>query len=119
VQVETVGAMDQLDEIAATEGVDGVFIGPTDLSASMGLLGQPSHPEVRALVEQAIARILHAGKAPGVLAVDEAVARRYIELGARFVAVGVEATMLASATRSLAQRFKAPRDPVATTTSQY
>ena len=112
-QVETLAAMEQLDDIAGTEGVDGVFIGPSDLSASMGLLGQPSHPEVRALVEQAIARILRAGKAPGVLAVEEAVARRYIELGARFVAVGVEATMLAAATRSLARRFKSPDAPTA------
>jgi 4-hydroxy-2-oxoheptanedioate aldolase len=111
VQVETVGAIEQLDAIAETEGVDGVFIGPADLSASMGLLGQPSHPEVRSIVEHAIARILRAGKAPGVLAVDESVARRYIELGARFVAVGVEATMLAAATRSLAQRFKSARRP--------
>jgi 4-hydroxy-2-oxoheptanedioate aldolase len=106
VQVETRAALDQVDDIAAVEGVDGVFIGPSDLSASMGYLGEPGHPEVRATIEQAIARILAAGKAPGILAVDEPLARRYIELGARFVAVGVEATMLARATRELAQRFK-------------
>ena len=106
VQVETISAVEQLDAIAAVDGVDGVFIGPADLSASMGHLGQPGHPEVRAVVENAIARILAAGKAPGVLAVDEAIARRYIELGARFVAVGVEATMLATATRTLAGQFK-------------
>lgn len=106
VQVETVGALERLDDIAAVEGVDGVFIGPADLSASMGYLGQPGHPQVRAVVEAGIARILAAGKAPGVLATDEAVARRYIALGARFVAVGVEASMLAAATRELARRFK-------------
>lgn len=108
VQVETVNAMEQVEAIAAVEGVDGVFIGPADLSASMGYLGQPGHPDVRAVIESAIARILSAGKAPGVLSVDETLARRYIELGARFVAVGVEASMLAAATRSLASRFKQP-----------
>ncbi|MEK8026031.1 HpcH/HpaI aldolase/citrate lyase family protein [Pseudaquabacterium rugosum] len=115
VQVETVGAMAELDAIAAVDGVDGVFIGPADLSASMGLLGQPGHPEVRAVVERAIARILQAGKAPGVLTVDEALARHYIALGARFVAVGVEATLLAAATRALAGRFRSPAAPGATT----
>ncbi len=105
VQVETASALAQLDEIAAVDGVDGVFIGPSDLSASMGLIGQPGHPDVRVAVEGAITRILAAGKAPGVLAVDEALARRYIEQGARFVAVGVDATMLAQATRVLAAKF--------------
>jgi 4-hydroxy-2-oxoheptanedioate aldolase len=108
VQVETVGALGQLDAIAAVDGVDGVFIGPADLAASMGHLGQPGHPEVRAAIDAAIARILGAGKAPGILAVDEALARHYIGMGARFVAVGVEATLLAQATRSLAARVKAP-----------
>ncbi len=113
VQVETAGALRELDAIAAVEGVDGVFIGPADLSASMGHLGQPGHPEVRAAIEDAIARILAAGKAPGILAVDEGLARRYIELGARFVAVGVEATMLAQAVRALAARFKGGDAPAA------
>lgn len=106
VQVETAAAMAQLEAIAAVDGVDGVFIGPADLSASMGHLGNPGHPEVQAAIDQGVARILAAGKAPGILAVDEALARRYIAAGARFVAVGVEATMLARAARDLAARFK-------------
>lgn len=106
VQVETVGALAQIDAIAAVEGVDGVFIGPADLSASMGHLGNPGHPEVRAAIEHAFGRILAAGKAPGILATDEKLARHWIGLGARFVAVGVDATLLAQAARSLAQRFK-------------
>jgi 4-hydroxy-2-oxoheptanedioate aldolase len=106
VQVETAAALEQLDAIVAVDGVDGVFIGPSDLSASMGFIGQPGHPTVRAAIEQAIERILAGGKAPGILAVDETLARHYIERGARFVAVGVDATMLAQATRSLAARFK-------------
>lgn len=106
VQVETVTGLQHLDAIAAVEGVDGVFIGPADLAASMGFLGQPSHPEVRSAIEDAIACIGAAGKAPGILATDENLARRYIELGASFVAVGVDTTILASATRALAARFK-------------
>ena len=108
VQVETASALAQLDEIAAVDGVDGVFIGPADLSASMGHLGNPGHPDVKAAIDSGIARILAAGKAPGILSVDETMARHYIALGARFVAVGVEATMLARATRELAGRFKGP-----------
>ena len=111
VQVETVGALAQIDAIAAVEGVDGVFIGPADLSASMGHLGKPGHPEVRAAIEHAFSRILAAGKAPGILATDEKLARHWIGLGARFVAVGVDATLLAQAARSLAQRFKTAAAP--------
>lgn len=107
VQVETVSALAQVDEIAAVDGVDGVFLGPADLSASMGHLGNPGHPDVRRTIDAAIARILAAGKAPGILAVDEALARHYIGLGARFVAVGVEVTLLARAARALADRFAA------------
>jgi 4-hydroxy-2-oxoheptanedioate aldolase len=106
VQVETVSALSRLDEIAAVEGVDGVFIGPSDLAASMGHLGRPGHPEVRAAIEQAIPRILAAGRAPGILATEESLARRSIELGARFVAVGVDATVLARGVRELNSRFR-------------
>jgi 4-hydroxy-2-oxoheptanedioate aldolase len=106
VQVETASALQQLDEIAAVDGVDGVFIGPADLSASMGHLGNASHPDVLRAIDGAIARILAAGKAPGILALDVAFARHCIALGARFVAVGVEATMLARAARELAAQFK-------------
>jgi len=111
VQVETAAALAQIDSIVAVEGVDGVFIGPADLSASMGHLGQPGHPEVRAAIDHAIERILAAGKAPGILATDETLARHYIELGVRFVAVGVDATLLAQTTRTLAQRFKTADAP--------
>lgn len=109
VQVETVTGLAQLDAIASVEGVDGVFIGPADLAASMGFLGQPGHPEVRSAIEDAISRVLAAGKAPGILATDASLARHYIQLGARFVAVGVDATMLARATRALAADFKGSR----------
>jgi 4-hydroxy-2-oxoheptanedioate aldolase len=106
VQVETAQALERLDEIAAVDGVDGVFIGPADLSASMGLLGEPSHPKVRSAIEAAIARIVRAGKAPGILCTDEPLAREYLDRGVRFAAVGVETTLLAQATRALAARFR-------------
>ena len=106
VQVETQTALEQLDAIAAVEGVDGVFIGPADLSASMGYLGQPTHPDVRAAIDSAIGRILLAGKAPGILCGDETLARHYLALGALFVAVGVDTSLLVRATSALAASFK-------------
>jgi 4-hydroxy-2-oxoheptanedioate aldolase len=106
VQVETRDALAALDDIAAVDGVDGVFIGPSDLSASMGHPGNPGHPEVVAAIENAIERILAAGKAPGILTLDEAFARRCIERGMLFTAVGVDAVVLVRETESLARRFK-------------
>jgi 4-hydroxy-2-oxoheptanedioate aldolase len=108
VQVETAAALKNLDAIAAVEGVDGVFIGPADLAASLGHLGDPAHPAVQNAIEDAIRRIQRAGKPPGILALDEVFAKRYIAMGCRFVAVGVDALLLAAAVRALAQNFKAP-----------
>ncbi len=107
VQAETQTALTNLDAIAATEGVDGVFIGPADLSASLGHVGNPGHPQVQAAIEDAIRRITRAGKAAGILSPDEAVARRYLELGATFVAVGLDTNLLVRHTSALAARFKA------------
>lgn len=106
VQVESQAALDQLDAISAVEGIDGIFIGPADLSASMGHVGQPAHPEVRAAIESAIQHIVQAGKAAGILCADEALARHYIEIGASFVAVGVDTTLLVRAAKALAGSFK-------------
>jgi 4-hydroxy-2-oxoheptanedioate aldolase len=106
VQAETETSLRHLDAIAATEGVDGVFIGPADLSASMGHVGNPGHPEVQAAIADAIGRIVKADKAAGILSTDENQARRYLELGATFVAVGVDTSLLAQATSALAARFK-------------
>jgi 4-hydroxy-2-oxoheptanedioate aldolase len=107
VQAETQTALDNLDAIAAVDGVDGVFIGPADLSASLGHVGNPGHPEVQAAIESAIARILKAGKAPGILTSDEQLARHYIALGATFVAVGLDTQLLVRHTSALAASFKA------------
>jgi 4-hydroxy-2-oxoheptanedioate aldolase len=106
VQAETETSLRHLDAMAALEGVDGVFIGPADLSASMGHVGNPGHPQVRAAIADAIARIVKAGKAAGILATDETLARHYLELGATFVAVGLDTNLLAKTTSALAARFK-------------
>jgi len=106
VQVETRLALDNLEAIAGVDGVDGVFIGPSDLSAGLGHLGNPGHPEVQAAIEDAIRRILKCGKAPGILTPDEAAARHYIELGSLFTAVGLDINILARESERLAARFK-------------
>ncbi|MDI1240191.1 MAG: HpcH/HpaI aldolase/citrate lyase family protein [Polaromonas sp.] len=111
VQAETQTALDNLDAIAAVDGVDGVFIGPADLSASMGHVGNPTHPEVQAAIADAITRINKAGKAAGILTPDEATARTYLELGATFVAVGLDTHLLVRATSALAAAFKAAVAP--------
>jgi 4-hydroxy-2-oxoheptanedioate aldolase len=107
VQAETRLALENLDAIASVEGVDGVFIGPADLSASLGHVGNPAHADVQAAIKDAIRRIIAAGKAAGILTPDEALARRYLELGATFVAVGVDTGLLVKTTSALAGRFKA------------
>ncbi|RFT75828.1 4-hydroxy-2-oxoheptanedioate aldolase [Bordetella bronchiseptica] len=106
VQAETRAGMEQLDAITQVEGVDGVFFGPADLSASMGHLGNPGHPDVQAAILDAIRRVRAAGKAPGILTADVKLARQYIEAGALFVAVGVDTTLLVRAARDLVRQFK-------------
>ncbi|AOY95265.1 2,4-dihydroxyhept-2-ene-1,7-dioic acid aldolase [Cupriavidus sp. USMAA2-4] len=105
VQAETRQALDNLEAICAVDGVDGVFIGPADLSASLGHRGNPGHPEVQAAIEDAIRRIVASGKAAGTLTPDPVLARRYLALGCTFVAVGLDVRLLASATRALARDF--------------
>ena len=106
VQAETREALKNLEAIANTPGVDGVFIGPADLSASLGHVGDPNHPEVQDAIEKAIARILKAGKAPGILTSDVAQAKHYLALGALFVAVGLDTQILVRHTSALVRQFK-------------
>jgi 4-hydroxy-2-oxoheptanedioate aldolase len=115
VQVESREALNNLDAIAATPGVDGVFIGPADLSASMGHVGNAAHPEVQAAIEDGIARILKAGKAPGILSPDRTLAAHYLKLGAVFVAVGLDTQLLMRHTTELAAHFKSATPVVAPT----
>ena len=105
-QVESRAGLAALDAIASTEGVDGVFIGPADLAADMGYLGKPGAPEVQAAVEKALAKIQSHGKAAGILIGDLSLAKRYLELGATFVAIGNDVTLLANATTKLLDDFK-------------
>jgi 4-hydroxy-2-oxoheptanedioate aldolase len=106
VQVETRVALGNLEAIARVEGVDGVFVGPGDLSTDLGHVGNPGHPEVQAVIEDTIRRIKAAGSIPGILTKDEALARRYIELGSLFTAVGSDIAILAREAEQLASRFK-------------
>jgi 4-hydroxy-2-oxoheptanedioate aldolase len=106
VQVETQTGFANLAEIAAVDGVDGVFFGPADLSASMGHLGQAAHPDVVAALTQGIATVRAAGKAPGILMTDNKASQYYLDQGALFVAVGVDAMLLVQAARALAAAFK-------------
>ncbi len=106
VQVETRLGLDNLEAIAATDGVDGVFIGPADLSAGLGHLGDMAHPEVKKAIDGAIGRIRKAGKAPGILTAVEAEARHYLEIGCLFVAVGADVGLLARESEKLCAKFK-------------
>lgn len=106
VQVESRAGIANLDAIASTDGVDGVFIGPADLAADMGFLGKPGAPEVQAEVEKAITKVQSHLKAAGILIGDLSLARRYLELGATFVAIGNDVTLLATATSKLLTDFR-------------
>jgi 4-hydroxy-2-oxoheptanedioate aldolase len=106
VQVESRQGLENLDAIAATPGVDGVFIGPADLSADMGHLGDAQHPQVQGALEDAVRRIRQAGKAAGILARGEEQGRKWLEAGCLFVAVGVDASLLAQAADGLAAKFR-------------
>lgn len=105
VQVETRLALDNLEAIATVDGVDGVFIGPADLAASLGM-GGPNHPDVVEVVCDAIRRIRAQGKPAGVLATDAATSRRYLEAGAVFAAVGVDLGILTRETSKLAADYR-------------
>lgn len=102
VQTESAKSVENIDAIAAVDGVDGVFIGPGDLSADMGFPGQPGAPEVQAAIKHCFERIQAAGKAVGIIAFDQTIVRTYVDMGARFVAVGGDTSLLARAIRDAA-----------------
>lgn len=105
VQVETMAGIDALDEILTVDGVDGVFIGPSDLAADMGYPGQKADGPVQDVIRDALARIAASDKAAGILAVDHDTALRYADWGAQFVAVGIDVLMLAGAARATMARW--------------
>ncbi len=106
VQAETRAALDNIEAIATVDGVDGVFIGPSDLAASLGQIGQPGHPIVQAALKEAVDRLKKVGKPAGILTANEDEAKRYIEWGYLFVAVGSDIGLLAKHADALAKRFK-------------
>jgi 4-hydroxy-2-oxoheptanedioate aldolase len=106
VQVETQRALDNIEAICGIDGVDGVFIGPADLHASLGHPGEIANPKVKPMIDEAIRRIRKAGKAPGILTPNEADARHWLDCGALFVAVGADVGILARGAEALAAKFK-------------
>ena len=106
VQVETRTALDELEAIATVEGVDGVFIGPSDLSASLGHVGNPAHPDVQEALQGAVTRLKAVGKPAGILTGNEDEIPRYIGWGYTFVAVGSDVGLLARGADALAKKFK-------------
>ena len=106
VQVETEEALGHIEAIAAVDGVDGIFIGPADLHASMGYVGEVANPKVLPVIDDALRRVRKAGKAPGILTTDDPLIRRFIDAGSLFTAVGVDLAMLARGVDHLAARYK-------------
>ncbi len=106
VQVESRLGLENLEAIAAVPGVDGIFIGPGDLSAALGYLGEQGHPEIVKLIEATIRRIVASGNRAGILTPDETLAQRYIAAGCVFTAVGGDTGLLARSSEALARRFK-------------
>ncbi len=106
VQIETRQGLDNLEAIARTDGIDGVFIGPADLAAGLGHLGDMGHGEVQSAIKEAIGRIRACRKPAGILATDEPTARRYMEWGTVFTAVGLDAMILARESEKLSALYK-------------
>ncbi|TLP94200.1 2-dehydro-3-deoxyglucarate aldolase [Nesterenkonia salmonea] len=111
VQIETEQGLANAADIAAVEGIDGLLLGPSDLAASMGLLGQQTHPDVVAAVKTAFSQIAAAGKPAAVNAFDPAAARDYVEAGAQWVLVGADVVLLARGSEKLAEEFIGPDEP--------
>lgn len=105
VQVETAEAVEAAAEIAAVDGIDGVFVGPADLAASLGLLGQQTHPDVTVAILRTFDAVRGAGKPVGVNAFDPEAADAYLAAGASFVMVGADVLVLARGSEALAARF--------------
>ena len=106
VQVENQAGLDAIEAICGIEEIDGVFIGPADLHASLGHAGEIANPKVKPIIDDAIGRIRKTGKAPGILTPSEEDARHWLECGALFVAVGADVGILARGAEALAAKFK-------------
>lgn len=105
-QIESIKGVEALDEILEVDGLDVVFLGPADLGATMGYLGQPGHPEVVALVKECLRKIVKSGKVAGFLTGSKELIQAYSDEGALMIGVGLDTLLLAKATRALAEEFK-------------
>ena len=106
-QLESIKGVEALDDILAVEGLDVVFLGPADLGATMGYLGEPGHPEVVALVKDCIKRIVKAGKVAGFLTGSKPLIQAYSDCGAQMIGVGVDSILLAKATKAMVENIQA------------
>lgn len=111
VQVENRAGLAAIDEIAAVDGVDGIFIGPSDLAADMGYLGDPGADAVQAAIADAFGRIEAMGKARGIMTVSLPQAQAYRDLGADFMAIGTDVNCLVEAADGLRRRFLGEAEP--------
>ena len=106
VQIETRAALANMEAIMEVPGIDGVFFGPADLSADFGHIGQPGHPEVEAAIMDGIRRARAAGKAAGVMTLDDRLIAAYRDAGANFLSIGLDTNLLAKAVDALARKWK-------------
>ncbi|QIO06059.1 4-hydroxy-2-oxoheptanedioate aldolase [Acinetobacter shaoyimingii] len=106
IQIESVTGLNNLDDILNVEGIDGIFIGAVDLSATMGYQGNPNHPEVQKAVIDAIQRIRQSGKAAGILSTQHEATQKYLDIGTEFVAVGVDTSVLINSLKELLAKYK-------------
>jgi 4-hydroxy-2-oxoheptanedioate aldolase len=106
VQIETRQGWENIEKIAAVDGIDGLFIGPQDFACDLGHLGNPGNPEVQAAITDVISRISKTGKAPGILYFEEVGAKKWIELGARMIAVTSDSAMLVRESSAIAGRYR-------------
>ena len=106
VQIETPAGAAAAEAILDVDGVDGIFVGPSDLAATHGHLGNPGHPDVQALIERLGRTAAEAGKAAGILALAEEDIRRYLGWGYTFVAVGTDLMLLRQGATALAAKYR-------------
>lgn len=117
-QIESITAINNLDNILEVDGIDGIFVGPADLAASMGHLGSPAHQDVVNTVESALKKIRKAGKAAGTLVTSKALAKQYETAGAQFIALGVDTLALASSAKSILENYHASDDEITPSTQE-
>ena len=105
VQVESIRGLENIEEISSIDGIDGVFIGPADLAATMDMLGQSTHEDVREEVRRGLSIIKDAGKVAGTLALEEEIIQEYLEAGASFIGIGIDSDLLARQSEELAKKW--------------